>query len=53
MRKNGLRPYMSESFAKIGTDSVEVRRYAVATHGYRSNPESCAMILGSAVPTMV
>src|SRR5262245_43923103 len=53
IRKNGFLPYMSDSFAKIGTDSVDVSRYIVATHGYRSNPESCAMIRGSAVPTMV
>ena len=52
-RKNHFRPYMSVSLAKIGTQMVEVSRYAVATHGYRSNPESEAMMRGSAVPTMV
>ena len=51
--KNGFRPKMSDRLAKIGTEIVDVSRYAVATHGYRSNPESCAMMRGSAVPTIV
>ncbi len=32
-RKNHLRPYMSDSFAKMGTASVEVSRYMVDTQG--------------------
>ena len=32
-RKNHFRPYMSESFAKIGTASVDVSKYIVETQG--------------------
>ena len=31
--KNGLRPYRSDRLAKIGTETVDVSRYTVATHG--------------------
>src|SRR5262245_27127985 len=44
---------MSESLPQIGTAIVDDKRYAVATHGYRPKPDSCAMMRGSAVPTMV
>ena len=52
-RKNGFRPYRSDSRPTIGTAVVDATRYEVVTQVNRSNPPMSAIIRGIAVPTTV